>query len=324
MHEKGQLTAVDLEILTSLFNRKTLSLRGIPSVLGIPSRKFFGRVKHLHATGVIQGWPVVINPWATGGFRVFFFFIKTNPSEPSVLKKLLDEGGNYLLSLDGIAGEYSLLAKFSFSGHDEQQVLEMVSQLHKIATRARFQRYKIVEAISIYKHCGFQHDQKVRRLKDQEAAFLELVTAKGINQPLPPTTADLGAITGNNQSTVSRTLARLQSAGAVTSFSVRTSIRTGHNKFHVSLKVEPAVLPSLVQKLIQRREITSLYRTGEDYGLYLTVFQPNFESFSQFLKELYLLEGVIDSFSTPVLETEKESVEPLVTRLASSMHVDVK
>jgi DNA-binding Lrp family transcriptional regulator len=250
---------------------------------------------------------------------VFFFFIKTNPSEPSILAEMLEAGGKYLLSLDGIAGDYSLLAKFSFSGRDEQQVLDMVSRLDKIAAGARFQKYKIVEALSIYKHLGLQHEQRVRQMKNNEATFLELVTAHGKNRPLPPTTAELGMITSNNQSTVSRSLSRLRTMNIITAFSVKTATGTNYSKCHVNLKVEPSYLPSVVKVLSQQREITSLYRTGQEYGLHLTIFQPKFQDFSQFLKELYQLEGVIDSFSIPVLETEKESVEPLVPRFASLM-----
>jgi DNA-binding Lrp family transcriptional regulator len=319
MRERRQLTTVDLEILASLFSRKSLSLRGLPSALGLSARKFFSRVKKLHGEGVIRGWPLIINPWATGGFRVFFFFIKTNPSEPSILAEMLEAGGKYLLSLDGIAGDYSLLAKFSFSGRDEQQVLDMVSRLDKIAAGARFQKYKIVEALSIYKHLGLQHEQRVRQMKNNEATFLELVTAHGKNRPLPPTTAELGMLTSNNQSTVSRSLSRLRTMNIITAFSVKTATGTNYSKCHVNLKVEPSYLPSVVKVLSQQREITSLYRTGQEYGLHLTIFQPKFQDFSQFLKELYQLEGVIDSFSIPVLETEKESVEPLVPRFASLM-----
>ncbi|MHA1450226.1 MAG: Lrp/AsnC ligand binding domain-containing protein, partial [Candidatus Hodarchaeales archaeon] len=286
MSKRAELAVEDRRILATLFNRETLTLRGIPDQVGISSRSFFNKVRALRKEGIITGWPVIINPWSTGGFRVFFFFIKTNPKEPAVMEQLQQTGGIYLESLDGITGEQSLLAKFSFQGRDEKQVLDFVSRLDKIASKAKFQSYRIIEALSIYKHCGFEHEKIDAVLKENQAEFLRTLAAACNHSELPPTTAEIAALTGKDQSTASRMLNRL-------------------------LKTQPSEMTELVKELVQWKEITSLYRTGQDYSLLLTAFLPRFDDFSNFLKQIYQQEGVVDTFSFPVLDSIKDNIEPL-------------
>ncbi|MHA1167987.1 MAG: Lrp/AsnC ligand binding domain-containing protein [Candidatus Hodarchaeales archaeon] len=311
MSKRAELAVEDRRILATLFNRETLTLRGIPDQVGISSRSFFNKVRALRKEGIITGWPVIINPWSTGGFRVFFFFIKTNPKEPAVMEQLQQTGGIYLESLDGITGEQSLLAKFSFQGRDEKQVLDFVSRLDKIASKAKFQSYRIIEALSIYKHCGFEHEKIDAVLKENQAEFLRTLAAACNHSELPPTTAEIAALTGKDQSTASRMLNRLLKTGVITAFSVKT--RTGYrwSKFHVSIKAQPSEMTELVKELVQWKEITSLYRTGQDYSLLLTAFLPRFDDFSNFLKQIYQQEGVVDTFSFPVLDSIKDNIEPL-------------
>ena len=141
------------QILHRLSKMRSSSLRGVAADLGFSSTWFRRRVEKMRSQGVIVAWTLVLNPWSLQQ-RLFFFLLKTNPTEPRVVAELLDNYPSDSLSvLEGITGDFSLIGRFHFPS--ATSFLHSLDHLYELIGETGFQKYQMLEVINIYKENGF-------------------------------------------------------------------------------------------------------------------------------------------------------------------------
>ena len=274
------------------------------------------RIKRLFVDGVILGPTIVVDPSMVGISRTVFLELKTNPHEPW-LAKMLEESSSCDL-LDGIAGEFSLFGRLRLV--DDEHFSRILKRIDDTMARTYFKKYRVVNAIKIYKESGVAFQTKAQESSEVDHVDLKLLEvllnqAEKANSPLPLSTVALSKQLRNfgvdlSQPAVFNRLSRLEKRGIILRHTLRIDyskleLRT---KFIARIKVNPNVYDNVAQEfLASMPEIIDLYRTGEEYGLLATVRVKDVSEYNSFLLRLYDSKDTIDTHTTLVLEERKDS-----------------
>jgi len=305
----------NLKILRMLIEDSRTSLTEVSKKTSLSRFAVKNRVEKLFKKGIIFGSTVVLNPSLAGFKRTVFFEFKTNPHEPWLANLL--EKTNACDLLDGIAGEYSLFSRFRMT--DDEHFSHILKKIDNAVARSYFKKYRVVNAIRIFKEAGvaFKDEEKGLKLDEVDLRILEILLrqAEFGKAPLPITTVQLTRLLHEfgvkiSQPAVFQRLAMLEKSGAIVKSTVRVDwAKLGlKTKVLVRIKANPNVYDVVARKfLAPMEEITDLYRTGEEYGLLAMVRVRDVSEYNVFLLKLYDSEGVIDTYTTFVLEERKSS-----------------
>jgi Lrp/AsnC family leucine-responsive transcriptional regulator len=280
------------------------------------------RVGRLFENGIILGPTIVVDPALVGISRTVFFELKTNPHEPW-LARMLEETSSCDL-LDGVAGEFSLLARFRLV--DDEHFGRVLRRVDEAMGRSHFKKYRAVNAIRVFKESGVPLKTDAKRTVAVDATDLKILDIL-LNQvqysksPLPLSTIFISKQlrkfgVAMSQPAVFHRLARLETKKVILQHTLRIDYsKLGlHTKFIARIKANPNVYDSVAQQfLAPMPEISDLYRTGEEYGLLATVRVKDVSEYNSFLLRLYGSKGIMDTYTTAVLEERKSSPMPLAT-----------
>jgi len=181
---------ISKEILHDIFilisNRSNNSLRGLATELNISTSQFRRIINYLQTEKLIKSWNMVINPNIFPKMKILLFFLKTNPNEPEVVNKLLENYNDQALSqLEGIAGNYSLVAQFHYV--DTSHFLDSLEFLYSLAGKTGFQKYQLIEVIDVLKISGFCSSKITRSLRSGEHDKLQKIRTLTSGAKLPLT-----------------------------------------------------------------------------------------------------------------------------------------
>jgi len=285
--------------------------RDTPAVLGQlvgKSRNWVSRTIRLFVKrGILRGYTTIIDPAQVQGARVTVLFMKSNPREQDVSKKLMEIGE--LESLDGIAGNFSLLGFFRF---DSQGAFEdLLDRVDSVVATSGAGKYNLVQVLTTYMKNRFRvipTEPSESYLSQKELALLRIMYCHEPTpeSPFPLTQEEIGDRMNPplSQPAVSKSIERLLMKHAIVGYSINTDFGLIGLpvKFFVRVKVAPGRASDIAQKLTGMCEVWDLYRTSEDYSLLATVRTSNIMAFNQFLRRLYEIESVLDTESYISLE----------------------
>lgn len=314
--EMPDMDGFDFRILATLQSDSRASLTQISEKVGLSRFAVKDRVQKLFKHRIILGPTIVVNPLLIGFRRTVFFEFKTNPHEPW-LAQLLEKTSECDL-LDGIVGEYSLFGRLRLK--DDEHFNRILKRIDTTMGESYFKKYRVVNAIRIFKESSVpfgKAEPRIPKLDATDLRILEILLkeANQANSPFSASTMELSRLlreTGVkiSQPTVFNRLSRLQRNQAILRHGVRVDYsKLGlHAKFLVRVKTNPSAYDSVAQaSLAPMREISDLYRTGEEYGLLAILRVKDVSEFNSFLLRLYDSKDVIDTYTTLVLEERKNS-----------------
>ncbi|RDE16221.1 MAG: hypothetical protein C4K48_02245 [Candidatus Thorarchaeota archaeon] len=313
MHRKSAST---MQIMLSDAERRLLEAlarnsRDTPAVLGQlvdKSRNWVSRtIRGLVRGGVIRRYTTIIDPAQVQGARVTILFMKSNPREQDVSEKLMEM--EELESLDGIAGDFSLLGFFRF---DSQGAFEdLLDRVDTVVATSGAGKYNLVQVLTTYMKNRFRilpNESSESYLSQKELALLRIMYCHEPTHesPLPLTQEEIGARMNPplSQPAVSKCIEKLLIKRAIIGYSINTdfSLVDLPVKFFVRIKVSPGTASDIAQKITGMREVWDLYRTSEDYSLLAMVRTSSVMTFNQFLRRLYESQDVLDTESYISLE----------------------
>jgi len=303
----------DLLILRLLSENCKASLSELSRRVGLSRFAVKDRVERLFKEGAILGSTAVLNPFLVGLRRTVFFEFKTNPHEPW-LAKLLEKTPACDL-LDGITGEYSLFGRFRMV--DDQHFAGVLRKIDEAMSRSSFKKYRVVNAIRIFKEAGvpFVGKEEPVKLDEIDLKVLEILLNQvdHVKAPRLISSVELSDLLRGfgmeiSQPAVFNRLRRLERSGVILRYVARVdqSWLGAGTKLIVRVKVNPNVYNVVAQDfLASMPEVTDLYRTGEEYGLLAFVRVKDTADFNSLLLRLYGSKDVLDTFTTLVLEERK-------------------
>jgi DNA-binding Lrp family transcriptional regulator len=272
------------------------------------SRNWASRtIKGLVKSGVIRSYTTIIDPAQVQGTRDTILFMKSNPREYDVSMKLMEI--EELESLDGIAGDFSLLGTFRFDSHGAFE--NLLDRVDSVVASSGAGKYNLVQVLTTYKKNRFKvipTESPESYLTRKELALLRIMYRyePTTESPFPLTQEEIGARMNPplSQPAVSKSIDKLLMKRAIVGYSINTdyTLIGLPVKFFVRIKVIPGTVSDIAQRLADMREVWDLYRTSEDYSLLAMVRTSGVTTFNQFLKQLYENENVLDTESYISLE----------------------
>jgi len=307
-----ELDSIDLEIVDRL-EQEGFKKKRIANQIGLSRYTISRRIKALFHKGIINGGQVILNPLIQNDARITLAEFKTNPHEPWIARSLMKNENCDILY--GIAGEYSLFARFKL--YDEIEFINLLKRIDIIMSNTLFKKYQFIHVIECFKENGIIIKEKQsfnHRVDKIDRIILQVLKnqQRFINKPRPMTSMDVSRILTRmnlplSQPAVFRRIQRLKQSEII----LKEGVRINYHKlgfqtqFIMKVKVNPSVYSSMAREhLAPMKEITDLYRTNEDYGLLAFVLVRDVNNYNDFLTQLYNTTNVIDTYSTLVLENQ--------------------
>ncbi|MFX0013540.1 MAG: hypothetical protein ACFFB2_14115 [Promethearchaeota archaeon] len=301
MRKKWNSDNIAEQIIVSLSRREKISLRGIAEELGMSTSLFRKTICKLRREGLIESWNVVLNP-SFQKQQIFFFLLKTNPNEPLVVTKLLNNyDRTHLSSLEGITGGYSLICRFHFPNASE--FLDSLEHLYELVGETTFQKYQPIEVIKAYKEYGFPCQQLKRALRPQEIEKLHQIQKLGEESELPPSTYYIAKQLNVSQSVVYRQLKNWKDEKIILGYSINTPFwQEYYLHSYIQIKAPLGRYRSVTNFCLNNTRVIDIYRTNQEYSLLLKTRHPNLTDLNNFLKTLYQQTEVEDTITRIVLD----------------------
>lgn len=306
----------DAAILEKLQRDSRMPLTEISREIGISRFAVRDRIEKMFDDHVVLESTVVVNPLLVGFKRTVFFEFKTNPHEPW-LATLLERLVKCDL-VDGITGEYSLFSRFRLI--DDADFAQILKKVDDAMGRSYFKKYRVVNAIRIFKEAGTPIEVKKEEALDLDKVdfkILEILLHQSEHKktPLPISTVELSHLLQRSgieisQPAVFSRLIRLEKKGAILRHVLRVDFsKLGlQTKFIARIKANPNVYDLVAEEFLSSmQEISDLYRTGEEYGLLAILRVKDISEYNSFLLRLYDSKDIIDTYTTVVLENRKDA-----------------
>jgi DNA-binding Lrp family transcriptional regulator len=301
------LSEAEQELLEVLVQNSRYTPSTIGQLLG-KSRNWVSRtIKGLVKNGVIRSYTTIVDPAQVKTTRDTILFMKSNPREQDVSKKVIQM--EELESLDGVAGEFSLIGFFRFDSQGSFE--DLLDRVDGVVATSGAGKYNLVQVLTTYKKNRFKivpRESTESHLSSKELALLRIMRHHKATpeKPFPLTQEAIGAQMKPpmRQPAVSKVVEKLTIKRAIVGYSIDIdfSYIGLPVKFFVRMKVSPGTAGETAQKLADMDEVWDLYRTSEDYTLFATVRTGSIESFNGFLRRLYENESVLDTQSYISLE----------------------
>jgi len=296
-----------LELIKKLNYRSKPSISEISDDLGISRQTFKNKFNKLEEENIIKNFTINIHPNIQPNLKYVILEIKTNPKEPELVKELLKI--KQLRLLDGIFGEFSLIALFIFRNSEEFN--RILNQIDQIMSNSYFKKYQIIETIKIYKTHGVELSNielKNYQLDINDHLILEVLQEE--QGPKLISTYDISKLLKKksrviiSQSTIYNKIKTMEKNGVILNYNINFSPRKiGYKgKYIVRIKPKnPSEYDELALRLEKKSSITDLFRIGEQYGLFAIIRVKEIEDYGNFIKELYFDE-IEDTFTNFILD----------------------
>jgi len=300
------------EILKKVNTKSKPNISKISKELGITRQTFQNKFEMLKDKGIIKNFTININPNIRPNLKYVILEIKTNPKEPHIVEDLLKIP--QMKMLDGIFGEYSLIALFVFNDSDEFN--KVLLKVDEIMGTSYFKKYQIIEAIKVFKTNGIdvttteleidlnldQIDYNILKIMENEQN-LKLISTYEISKIFKKRyNVEL------SQSTIYNRIKRLEESSVILNYSINFKPKKVGFKGKFIVRIKPkdsSKYSELALSLVRRDEIVYLFRMGEQYGLLAIVRVKKIEEFGDFIKNLYESEDMEDTYTNFVLDELK-------------------
>ncbi len=300
------------EILKKVNTKSKPNISKISKELGITRQTFQNKFEMLKDKGIIKNFTININPNIRPNLKYVILEIKTNPKEPHIVEDLLKIP--QMKMLDGIFGEYSLIALFVFNDSDEFN--KVLLKVDEIMGTSFFKKYQIIEAIKVFKTNGIdvtateleidlnldQTDYNVLKIMENEQN-LKLISTYEISKIFKKRyNVEL------SQSTIYNRIKKLEESSVILNYSINFKPKKVGFKGKFIVRIKPkdsSKYSELALSLVKRDEIVYLFRMGEQYGLFAIVRVKRIEDFGDFIKNLYESEDMEDTYTNFVLDELK-------------------
>ncbi|MFW9987040.1 MAG: Lrp/AsnC ligand binding domain-containing protein [Candidatus Odinarchaeota archaeon] len=285
--------------------------------LGVSRQTYQNKLDSLRVQKIIKNFTININPnIRPNALKYVMMEIKTNPKEPKLVKELLDIP--QLRMLDGIIGDFSLFALFVFKSPEEYY--QILNNIDKIMAKSYFKKYQIIDTIKIFKTNGISlKNLKVTKLDDIDYKILNILRE---NQGLKPiSTYEIRNIFEEklqneiSQSTIHNRIKKLEEQDAILNYTINfCPKKIGiEGKYLLRIKPkDPSKYSELAFKLDMNKNITDLFRIGEQYGLFAIVRVKKIEDYASFIRDLYSTEEIEDTYTNFVLDELKSYINFLL------------
>ena len=235
--------------------------------------------------------------------------IKTNPKEPYLVEELLKI--SQLQILDGILGEFSLIALFVFKSSEEFN--DVLPKIDYIMAKSHFKKYQLSEVIKSFKINGIKLSDKYVdsefKLDESDYLILDILQDKQSSKLI--STYEMSKLlkteyeVERSQATIYNRIKKLEVSNVILNYSINFSpTKLGFKgKFLVRIKPkDPSKYDEIALKLEKNPNITDLFRIGEQYGLFAIVRVKEIQNYALFIKSLYETGEIEDTFTNFVLD----------------------
>ena len=289
--------------------------------LGLSRQTIQNKLNNLRDRQIIKNFTININPnIQPNNLKFVMLEIKTNPKEPKLVEQLLKLP--QLKMLDGIFGEFSLIALFIFKSSDEYY--QILNEIDKIMAQSYFKKYQIIETIKVFKTNGIKLENSdadsqsdLDKIDDlilkilQEKQGLKPISTYELKHLMNERYKDIVMKQykeGISQPTVHNRIKKLEKNGAILNYTINFFPKKlgFKGKYIVRIKPkDPSKYDMLAKKLEEKNEITDLFRIGEQYGLLAIVRVKEIEDYGNFIRVLYETKEIEDTFTNFVLDELK-------------------
>ena len=301
------ITSSEKLVLQDLQKRSSMSIKSSVDTETYSYRQFLRIIDRLVDTNYIRGWVPVLHPFSGNFKKLVWFFLRTNPRDPQDLEFLQSLGGQ-LLSLNGIAGPYSLLALIQFSSDDDFNKSLVVMDEHFSTPNPVYHnmRYQYLEIIAFYKYNGFIITNQELRLSQQDITLQNILSRAGIQKNRPPIIEEIASLLNVSNSTVHKQLKQLEAKQSILGYSIIINpALQPHVKSIIQFHVYPGKFTEVIDVLRNDIHISLLCKIQKDsFNLLAVVFASSIPAFNAWLTELYTTEGILDTLTTIVLKNE--------------------
>lgn len=308
MSGKPSISATEKFILTDLQKRSSVSLKSSLDTETYSYRQYLRIIDKMIDNNFIRGWVPVFHPFFSTYKKMVWFFLRTNPRDPQDLVFLQSLGGQ-LLSLEGVAGPYSLLALIQFnSDQDFNSSLATIDE-HFSTPNPIYQniRYQYLEIIAFYKYNGFTIENDYSIDTSQSLSLKEALLQAGIQKKRPPTTDEIASYLHVSNSTVQKQIKQLEGNNSILGYSISLNpILQPSVKAIVQFHVHPGKYSEAIEVLTDDIHTTLVCKIQkESFNLLAVVFAQTIPDLNIWLTNLYTIEGLLDTLTTVVLKNEQ-------------------
>jgi len=296
-----------LDLIRKLNSKSKPNISKISKELNITRKTFENNFKKLLKGEIVENFTININPNIEPNLKYVILEIKTNPKEPELVEELLKI--SQLKMLDGIFGEFSLIALFIFKNSEEFN--RVLNNLDLIMSKSYFKKYQIIETIKVYKTNGLELSKIENpryKLDEIDYNILNILLEKQGSKLI--STYEIKHLLEEDisQSTVYNRVKNLEESGIILNYSINFCPNKidFKGKFIVRIKPKnPSKYDNLALKLMKNPHITNLFRIGEQYGLFAIIRVKKIEDYGNFIRKFYETEEIEDTFTNFVLDELK-------------------
>jgi len=289
--------------------------------IGLSRQTYQNKLDNLRDQKIITNFTIIINPnIRPNNLKYIMLEIKTNPKEPKLVEELLKIPN--IRMIDGIFGEFSLIALLIFKSNEEYY--QILNKIDKIMAYSYFKKYQIIETIKVFKTNGIKVDKEKINLEHNidEIDHIILNILQNEQGVKPISTYEIRDIIIEkyesilkqndkediSQSTIHNRIKRLEGSRIIMNYIVNFCPKRAGFKGKYILRIkpkDPSKYDDLALRLENKKEITDLFRIGEQYGLFAIVRVKKVSDYGKFIKDLYETEDIEDTFTNFVLDELK-------------------
>ncbi|MHA1194975.1 MAG: Lrp/AsnC family transcriptional regulator [Promethearchaeota archaeon] len=297
-------------IVKGLNKRSKIKFIDVAKSLNVSRHTFHKKLKSLIQENIINKFTINIHPYIQPfNLRFMIVEIKTNPKEPRLVQELLKI--HQLKSLDGIFGEFSLIAILVFKSNSDYY--NTLRKIDLIMAKSYFKKYQILEPIKIFKINGITLrkipiNKNNIMIDEIDRMILDILEYnQGTNPISTYEIKDMIKIKFKrqvSQPTIYNRIRAMEENGIILNYALNFNPRKiGYRgKFIVRIKPkDPSKYEELAYVLEEKEEIIDLFRIGEQFGLFAIVRVKEIEDYGTFIKKLYE-EDIEDTFTNFVLD----------------------
>jgi len=276
--------------------------------IGFSRQTYQNKLDGLRDQKIITNFTININPdIRPNNLKYVMLEIKTNPKEPELVEKLLKIP--QLRMLDGIFGDFSLFGLFIFKSPEEYY--QILNSIDNLMAKSYFKKYQIIETIRVFKTNGIslKLGDQIRKIDDIDYKILNILRdGQGFR---PISTYETKRIFTEqlnmdiSQSTIHNRIKKLEQQNVILNYTVNFNPKKVGFKGKYILRVkpkDPSKYNELALRLEMNKNITDLFRIGEQYGLFAIVRVKKAEQYGNFIRDLYSSEEIEDTYTNFVLD----------------------
>ncbi len=290
------------DIIILISNRQNNSLRGLATKLNISTSHFKRLITYLQSEKLIKNWNIVTNPNILPKMKILLFFLKTNPNEPEVVNKLLENYSDQALSqLEGITGNYSLVGQFHYI--DTSHFLDSLEFLYSLAGKTGFQKYQLIEVIDVLKISGFCSSKITRSLRLGEHDKLQKIRNITSGAKMPLTSYQIAQQLDISQPAIAKLLKKWKDENIILGYSITTDYWKDHFVHaYIQLKAPLGKYQMVIDYCIDRIEVQDVFRTNHEYSLLLRTRFLSLKDLNSFIKDIFQHSLVEDTITSIILD----------------------